>query len=515
MRTSAILGLMATALTSASPALAADPTAPEEKDGPDLEVYGTLLPFFENVGTDGATVLAPGVPSPAPNLANRDQFTGINHERRFRMTSGTSHLGFRGDLPIAGSMLKLIWQVESPTPIDGEGPSNWASRNSHIGLTGDWGTLIYGNWDTPMKWASVTTVNPIKGGYVADLTPLIGSPGFSTPAWNTDPTFLALIEAPPNRAGFFRHEVNAVQYWSPTVAGFSARLMFASNEHRLAGIPNSEPALNPFMVSGYLGYDNDWLRVRFAHERHYDYFGTGNISGQVDSLNSPGSEDYAHLGVVAVTINGDTDYKTKVVLTGDYLNYHTEDTTAAGIGIVTDVSRAAVYGLVQQQFGMHTIWGAYGTATEGTCSLRGSTCVTTGLSAQYGTLGYLLSFTKNSGVYAIAYGLFNDIAARYSPFPILEAQRASATFLPNIGRVPPGADTTGFGIGFVHSFNVEVFGGKAQAPVGDAQSTKVPEAPAAEPADKAPPTEPTTDEEEDEEEEAAEGEEAAPAPQTP
>jgi predicted porin len=449
---------MAAAIIHTSPA-AAQAAPPAAQDGPDLEIYGTLLPFFENVGTSGATKA--GTVSPAPNLVGNGQFTGINHDRRFRMTSGTSHLGFRGGLPIAGDYLKLIWQVESPTPIDGEGPNTWSSRNSHVGFTGVWGTLSYGNWDTPMKTVTATSVNPIKGGYVADMIPIIGAPGAQTPALNPDPILLAAWQLIPNRAGFFRHEVNAVQYWTPTVFGFSARVMFGANEHRLAGIPGSEAAVNPYLLSGYVGWDNSWLRLRYSAELHNDYFGAANLGGQGVGFDTNHSQDIGHLALASLTINGQTPYRTRVVLVGDHLSYHTDDNTQLGVGIVTEISRSAVYGLIQQSFGPASVWVAGGHATEGSCALRPAPaegCKTKGLSADYATLGFLYSFTKDSGVYAIGYGLFNDIAARYSPFPILDRVEASAPFLPNVGEISHGADTTGFGIGFVHSFNVELFG---------------------------------------------------------
>ncbi len=473
MRTLATLGLMAAAIIHTSPAAAqAAPAAAH--DGPDLEIYGTLLPFFENVGTSGAT--KPSVQTPAPNLVANGQFTGVNHDRRFRMTSGTSHLGFRGHLGIAGEYLKLIWQVESPTPIDGEGPNTWSSRNSHVGFTGIWGTLTYGNWDTPMKWVTATSVNPIKGGYVADMIPIIGAPGAQTPALNPDPALLATWQLIPNRAGFFRHEVNAVQYWSPTFFGFSARVMFGANEHRLAGIPGREAALNPYLLSGYVGWDNSWLRLRYSAELHNDYFGTANQGGLGIGFNSNHSRDIGHLALASLTINGDTPYRTRIVAVGDHLTYHTDDNTQTGSGIVTDISRTGLYGLIQQSFGPASVWVAGGHATEGTCGLRGGTCVKKGMSADYGTLGFLWSFAKDSGVYAIGYGLFNDIAARYSPFPILDRVVASAPFLPNVGEISHGADTTGVGIGFVHSFSVELFGKEkapAAAPAKEAPPAKV------------------------------------------
>jgi predicted porin len=493
MRKLATLGLVATAIIYTSPAAAQDkpkpvpaegaPAAPVDK--PDMEIYGTLLPFFEYVGTSGATPL--GTTSPAPNLVPSGAFTGINHSFRFRMTSGTSHFGFRGDLPIADDWLKLIWQIESPVPIDGEGPAFWASRNSHVGLTGLWGTLLYGNWDTPMKVVTATSVNPIKGGYVADMIPIIGTAGASTFSLNPDPILLAAWQLPVNRAGFFRHEVNTVQYWTPTIAGFSGRVMFAANEHRIAGVPEDGPrpltqvAINPYLVSAYLGWDNEWLRLRGAYEYHRDYFGLGSLGGQGEGINTAHSKDAGVLGLAMLKINAKSDYMTRIVVTGDYLKYHTDDTTPTGVGQVTSLSRAAVYGLVQQHFKKFSVWVAGGHADEGNCSLRGQDCVTTGMSADYGTVGLLYSFTKDSGVYLIGYGLWNDIAARYSPFPILDSNHSSAPFLPNIGEISHGSDTRSVGLGFVHVFNVGIFGHSQPAPAAKPKEEPPPKPEAKEP----------------------------------
>jgi predicted porin len=462
------LGAMVTAIVYTSPAAA--------QVEAEMEVYGTLLPFVENVGTFGAT--PPGTMSQAYQ-AQSGSFTGINHDRRFRMTAGTSHLGFRGGLPL-GSELKLIWQIESPAPIDGEGPSNWANRNSHAGFTGGWGTLIYGNWDTPMRWVTVTSVNPIKGGYTGDMTPIIGSPGHSTPAWNSDQTFIALIEVPPNRAGFFRHEANSVQYWSPTLAGFSLRAMFAANEHRTAGIPSPAPGipptelgLNPYLVSGYIGYDNEWLRIRYAAELHNDYFGMANLVGQGPALNAPSSTDIGHLALASVKINAGTEYETRVVATGDLLSYHT-DVTSAGVGLTNEFSRAAIYALAQQKLGSNNIWGSYGMATEGSCNVTGpgneSLCTTKGLGATYYTLGYMYEFTQSASIYGLGYALFNDVSARYTPFPLLDSRAASDASRPNLGEISYGSDSIGVGIGFVYSFNAKLLG-DAKAPPAKAEAT--------------------------------------------
>jgi len=468
---------MATAIIYVSPAAA--------EDGPTIEFYGTLLPFFESVGTSGATSSL-GFQT-GTSLLSTDGHTGINHERRFRMTSGTSNLGFRGDLPIAGDAFKLIWQVESPAPIDGEGPSNWAARNSHLGFTGFWGSLVYGNWDTPMRWASVTSVNPIKGGYTGDLTGIIGTPGHSIPAWNADELFRAAYQVTTNPVGFFRHEANSVQYWSPTVAGFSLRMMYAANEHRVAGIPGNEQAVNPYVVSGSLGFDYEWLRIRYSAELHKDLFGT-RIFGTAPaldllpngSLQPRSSTDVGHLGLIAVTLNRDTDYATRLVGVGDYLSYHT-DVGPNALGLVNEFSRPAFYALAQQSFGNHDIWVAYGQASEGSCAYTGGqACLTAGIGAAYPSAGYMYEFAQSAGIYALGYYLINDVSARYVPFPMLDSRKNSVDGLPNIAETSAGSDTFGIGIGFVYSFSAKLLGGG-----GEAKPTKPPEvkpAPAEKPA---------------------------------
>jgi predicted porin len=480
MRRLTTLGWMAAAIIYGAPAAA------EEDDGPTVEFYGTLLPFFENVGTQGATSSI-GFQTRTSLLAT-DRHTGINHERRFRMTSGTSNIGFRGDFPIVGEDFKLIWQVESPAPIDGEGPSNWAARNSHVGFTGGWGTLVYGNWDTPMRWISVTSVNPIRGGYTGDLTAIIGTPGHSVPAWNADQLFRAAYGVNDNPVGFFRHEPNSVQYWSPTLAGFSLRVMYSANEHRIAGIPGNEQPLNPYVVSGSLGFDWEWLRLRYSAELHKDLFGTRVVGGAGPFLDiTPGglvprsSTDVGHLGLVAVRLNRDTEYETRLVAVGDYLSYHTD---VAPPGIINEISRPAFYGLVQQTFGKHNLWAAYGHAFEGSCAYSGGLpCTTGGLAAAYPSGGYMYKFAATTGIYVLGYYLINDVSARYTPFPLLDSSENSVDGQPNLGEISAGADTLGIGIGFVHSFDVTLYGGGKQQP---AKALEVKPAPTAKPAVPAP-----------------------------
>ena len=59
----------------------------------------------------------------------------------------------------------------------------WASRNSAVGLAGNFGTLFWGQWDTPYYYAAVF-VGPIRGLNPFDNA-VTGNPGFNIPVVTT------------------------------------------------------------------------------------------------------------------------------------------------------------------------------------------------------------------------------------------------------------------------------------------------------------------------------------------
>jgi hypothetical protein len=137
--------------------------------------------------------------------------------------------------------------------------------------------------------------------------------------------------------------------------------------------------------------------------------------------------------------------------------------------------------LIQQHFGSHSVWGAYGNASPGSCSassIPAPPCSTLGLGAYYISGGYLYSFNEGSGIFAAGYGMFNDFAARYSPFPYIDSRENTNRFLGNILEVAPGGDTIGFGIGFVHQFTAKLLGGGGEDP---AKAMAVKQVPAEQP----------------------------------
>jgi predicted porin len=414
------------------------PTVPETPSALarlNIEFYGAFLPFVEHVSVTGAT---PAGYAGGASQVQGSLYTGINAPARFRMTAGTTNIGFRGRLDLF-QQLQLVWQVENGVPIDGTGPPNtFASRNSHVGFAGGWGTLIWGNWDTPWKWATLVTINPIPGGFVPDYTAVLSTPGFGVSALNTT----SLLQGDLGRAPFYRHEANSIQYWSPTVAGFSTRLSVTLNEDT----PNPTDALvpsNPYMFSGYLGFDGGGLRVRYAYEMHHDFFGMYQL-GAFPSDAATSSTDQGHQLTIQYVLALKAEVRTRVVATGEYLSYKSTDA-------VTDAfdaySRPAYYVLVEQTVFGHHLWAAYGQDFEGKCHrVGGAACSTTGLGARMVSAGYLYAFNPTTDVYLAGYRIINDVSSMHSTFPAL---------YPGAPGVP-GADMTGVGMGIFYAFDIGI-----------------------------------------------------------
>lgn len=414
----------------------------------DVEIYGTLVPHLELMETSGATPLAER--AGARQVADA-AFTGIEEPARLRLTQGTSHIGFRGSVDVLGDALKVVWQIESGVPLDGDPVLNtFASRNSRLGFTGAWGTLFFGIWDNPYKWASLPVINPIAAGFVADYTALIGSPGFNVGALNLSPGYVANAvpgpsPVPRSNAAFYRRDSNSVQYWSPSLLGLSLRASYTTNEFSRAARPAAGetpavPELQPDVFSGLLSYDNGPLKLRYAIELHRDYFGLSLIGGAPGgTATNPSSRDLGQQGVASYTLAFGESVSTRLVATVDHLSYESDDSV---VGNVDRYERTSFYGLLDQALGGHHLWFAYGRATRGTCSVVGdAACSTDGLGAQMMTLGYLYRFSPNTDIYAVAYQVVNANAASFTPFPPIDPQPA------------PGADVRSVGIGFLHHFS--------------------------------------------------------------
>jgi predicted porin len=421
----------------ASP-LAAQPAAHEPAVAepiPTFEIYGTLVPFFEIARTTGAS--EPG--TMGATQVGAMAYTGNNARNRFVLDVGTSNLGLRGGIEIMRD-LSIIWQIESGAQIDGTGAANTiASRNSHLGLTGSWGTAFFGSWDTPYKWTTTPIINPIRAGFLADYNGILHNPGFGVPSVVTQQGRLGNAQD----AAFYRRVGNSVQYWSPTVSGVSARLMYSANEGR-TNANATTPSIKPSIFGLSLAYDRGPIKLRYGLDLHLDYFGMAALGGAAPSNTNRSSLDQGHQ-VVAQYTRVAPNFDTRIVGAFEYLGYSSDDTTMASVA-AKNYNRAAYYGLIDQAVGKHHVWGAFGQAFDGSCELvSGTECSTTGLGASMATVGYLYRFSKNTDFFAVGYRITNKASASYTTSPTGPG-----------GPAAPGADIEAFGIGLLHQFSAKI-----------------------------------------------------------
>jgi predicted porin len=431
----------------ALPASAQTPPPPPGPDQPaaTFEIYGTLVPYTYLGRTTGAS--APGTTG-ASQTAN---FTGVNAPARVAIDSGTSHIGFRGGVDLIKN-LAIVWQIESGVQVEGLPAANTiASRNTNLGIAGSWGTLFVGNWDTPYKWNTTPIVAPIRAGVVPDFNGILHTPGFGVNPIVTQPGRAAALAD----AAFYRRVGNTIQYWTPVRSGFAARVSYGANEGRTARV-GANPPINPSIFSAFLSYDTGPLRLRYAFEVHKDYFGMTPLGGSAVSNTNKKSLDQGHEAIVQYTRaapGGDT----RIIGVFEYLSYTSEDSTMPMMPMdriaAKAYSRPAFYALIQQGFGKHHLYGAFGMAFDGSCELANdAACSTSGLGANMVTLGYVYRFSRNTDFFAAAFRTTNSKSGQYTTNNLG-------------GPAAPGADAEVFGVGMVHQFSVKLGGPvKATAP---------------------------------------------------
>jgi len=196
--------------------------APAFADNSNVEVYGKINVNGESFNTNSTAVAA----------ASKTQFT--NNASRF---------GVKGKEDL-GDGLNAIWQLEAqfdPTGNGGaSGPFN-GTRNSQIGLKGDFGTVFMGNWDTPYKVAH----NKVE------LFDNAGS--FSSGK---------LVGVNAGGKTYVTRQSNVLQYWTPSVNGLSGQVALS----RVTSAKTT--TVTQYSVAG--NYNADGIYAALAYENRPD-----------------------------------------------------------------------------------------------------------------------------------------------------------------------------------------------------------------------------------------------------
>ena len=125
-----------------------------------------------------------------------------------RLANDLSVLGLRGQERISAD-LEAFFQIETNLRMTGAGPAEISDRNSGLGLRGPYGEFLMGQWETPLRYASVYTVDPFTAGVFASNS-IMGN-GFTTADDGVAPH------------SFDRRQKNLFQYTTPNWRGFSLK----------------------------------------------------------------------------------------------------------------------------------------------------------------------------------------------------------------------------------------------------------------------------------------------------
>jgi len=342
-------------------------------------------------------------------LVNGGQGDGSNPSI-VRVSSNSSRFGLRGHEYLGHGQV-AIFQLESSVLGD-TGGSALASRETWVGLQGDWGTMKLGNFLTPYD----------------DIHTVFGnSPTLTTSILSTAALW-AQGALSKSEGGFDARLGNSIRYETPPLEGFSAALQFATRD--TSGDPNGgdngdrlSELRHANVISGGVFYNKGPFDLGIAYERNYRIRPTGPSD---DALSITGGYDFgtvaSNVGLRIAGVYEHLRYDTPTgSLTRDF--YGLSGTVAVGDG------------------NFYAFWGkaadGKGSAIDGTTI--GALVKGGDSSSQQWELSYSYNLSLRTMLYAGWVKIDNRPNAAYSfninPYPIA-----------------PGAKPSGIVLGIAHFF---------------------------------------------------------------
>ena len=305
-----------------------------------------------------------------------------SNPRVWRLSSNSSRLGVRGTESLGGG-LNAIFQIEQNVSGDtgNSSSSGFASRETFVGLQGNWGTFKMGKFLMPLD----------------DMHPIFGNvPTYTTSILSTADLW---AQGPQSKegGGFDARLGNSLRYDSPVWAGFnfSTQISLRDSSGFANGGDNGDHAseLRHAYVWGLAGfYNNGPLQVGAAYERNV-------------KVRAPGLSDYDF------TITGAYNFGViRPALVYERLDYDTPSGSLKrdfwGVSATAPIGPGVLYAF-------------FGSAGDGKGSASNGERVgglTKGgdTSSQQWEVSYTYPLSKRTSVYAGYVKLQNDRNAAYS-----------------------------------------------------------------------------------------------------
>jgi predicted porin len=411
--------LVVAALLVALPLLGSAQDKPAE---PLYQIYGTLNVNTQFTQGGGAT-------DPADDV-----------DGRLAVSTDSSHIGVRGTLGVAHE-LKALYQCETSAGTDGEGAVALCNRNSRIGVSGSWGTLFYGNWDTPFKNGHYGTKanDPFGNTDVYGFQGIMGSPGYGTRtgAFNSS-------AASTSSLSFDQRAANSVAYWSPKFSGLSFKVQYSVNEFLVSD--DEDPATgeaNPQLIAGVVNFDQGNLSVGAAVEMHMD------AVGPLRDIDDGSTSDlgWRVFAGYDLPLGGGT-----LNLMGmfEQLIYGQDTSDPA---LAEDYNRMAWLVGLKFRTGNHELLGRFSQAMAPSITLGDGSEVPSAGTDELGAMSYAVGYqyylAKTAAIYLFYTQIMNDEDASYT-FGVAGAAAVVGTAANPANR--PGYDPMAVGVGMRYSF---------------------------------------------------------------
>jgi predicted porin len=392
-----------------------------------VTVYGTLNLNMQSTDATGATTATQDVKS------------------RMALSNDSSNIGVRAALKI-NDMIGGVAQCETTAAVSGISTSTLCSRNSRLGLTGDWGTLFFGNWDTPYKAAAYGTKadDPFGNTDVYDAAGLMTSPGFNV---KTGAYVAATPTATTGVANFTVRAQNSVAYHSPKFMGLSAKLQYAVDMFK-----NPTGTVDPSLFSAVLNYEWQGLSIFATYESHADGFGvayinTGTAGAAARQLGATAANTVAaHSTDTGLRLGAGYELATGAGATtlGVVYEQLTYEQSSAVAGALKKYTRPAYQVGLKHRYGDHELRFRYNMNDKGTATVAGGTGNTDGYGATMLTVGYAYYIAPSLQVYGYYAKITNERLAQYT---------FGTGGAPDVaGKTPAGADPSAIGLGARFAF---------------------------------------------------------------
>jgi len=427
-----LIAVLAVSLPLAATAQQAAPPA-----APLYQWYGTLNLNMQYIEVSKPTSPNPGLPFSAAGAPR-------NMTGRFALSTDSSNIGIRGtaDTNVAG--VGVVYQCETSANLDGDAVSGICNRNSRIGLSSGYGTLFYGNWDSPYKALLYGTKadDPFGNTDVYDAAAIIGSPGFYTRASggrSTGGTTGNTLASFNQRAG------NSIVYHSPKFQGVQLKAQYSANEYA-----NRASSIVPALYSAGVNYDTGPISVAVAYERHDDYASFANLAALVPTVPAV-SHHTTDQGVKAgLGYELGTSAGTLTVgAQGEWLQYAMSDTSKVATGAFENTSRFAYLVGAKFRTGSHEIRARFMQALDQDVKFKGVT-VSPNAGKDTGALNYTLGYAYylSSAAQVYAYATYLD-NAKYATYTLATGGPAALTAADTFTA---GANPFAAGLGMRYAF---------------------------------------------------------------